>query len=615
MFSSAPMLSARSPEVPSNVRKNPNEFPQLPHAASSHQSAHTTFHAVRMIVCLAMTCSVAMAADPDVIFHNGKVVTVDTSFSIAEALAVDGERITAVGSNAEILKLAGPDTQRIDLMGRTVLPGLIDSHVHASGAAVYEFDHEIPPMETIDDVLKYVQRRAEQLEDGQWIIMNQVFITRLRDQRFPTRQELDQVAPNNPVYFRTGPDAALNSTALKLNGIDKAFEITDGQPGRIEKDPATGEPTGVIRAAGRFIKTESPEKKPLFEERKAQLSKLLSDYNAVGITSIVQRSAGEEDIRLYESLKADSRLTCRTFLCWSLNPDGDFEKIRQSIQKAVSHPAHEYNNLLWLRGAKVFLDGGMLTGSAWMRQPWGVSSIYSISDPEYRGVLNIAPDRMYEVAKYCLENDLQITAHSVGDGAVHALIDAYERVNQDFPVADKRPCITHCNFMSAEAIQRMKQLGIVADIQPIWLHLDGRTLWNQFGEDRTAFFQPYRTIFDQGVVVGGGSDHMQRIGSLRSVNPYNPFLGLWTTLTRQPRWTDRPLHPEQIITREQALRFYTINNAWLTFEEKEKGSLEAGKLADLIVLDRDILTCPVDDVKDIDVLQTWMGGKQVFVRK
>jgi hypothetical protein len=565
------------------------------------------------LVLLVLQC-VARGESADVIVHHGKVVTVNEGFEIVEAMAIRGDRIQAVGTNDEILKLAGPDTKLISLEGQTLLPGLIDSHVHATGAAVYEFDHEIPPLETIDDVLKYVQRRADILDDGQWIIMNQVFITRLRDQRFPNRHELDLVAPNNPVYFRTGPDAALNSMALQLNGIDKDFKITDGLPGRIETDSATGEPTGVIRAAGRFIKTESSEKSPSAEERKAQLEKLLKDYNSVGITSIVQRSAGEQDVKLFDSLRQEDKLTCRTFLCWGVNPDGEWEKVAEQIRQAAEHPMHEYNNLLWVRGVKVFLDGGMLTGSAWMQKPWGVSSIYSITDPEYRGVLNIQPDRMYEIAKYCLENDLQVTAHSVGDGAVQALIAAYERVNSDFSVRDKRPCITHCNFMSLESIQKMQALGIVADIQPIWLHLDGRTLLKQFGEERTNYFQPYKTIFEHGVVVGGGSDHMQRIGSLRSVNPYNPFLGIWTTLTRQPRWADAPLHPEQLITREQALRFYTLNNAFLTFEEKEKGSLEVGKLADFIVLDRDILTCPVDEVKDISVLQTWLGGKQVYAR-
>jgi hypothetical protein len=195
---------------------------------------------------------------------------------------------------------------------------------------------------------------------------------------------------------------------------------------------------------------------------------------------------------------------------------------------------------------------------------------------------------------------------------VHALIDAYARVNEEFPVRDKRPCITHCNFMSREAIDKMQQLVIVADLQPDWLFLDGATLRKQFGNERLEYFQPYKSCFDKGVVVGGGSDHMQKIGSLRSVNPYNPFLGMWITLTRQPRWTDEPLHPEQRLTREQALRLYTINNAYITFEEKEKGSLEKGKLADLVVLKQDILTCPLEEVKDIQVARTYLGGKLVY---
>ena len=586
-----------------------------PRKAKRHVTMRRSFcDQFASVLTLCVLASEACAQAPDLIIHHGKIVTVSAGFAIVEAMAVRGDRIQAVGSNDDMLKLAVPETKVISLDGQTVLPGLIDSHVHATGAAVYEFDHEIPPLETIDDLLKYVQRRAESLEDGQWIILNQVFITRLRDQRFPTRMELDQVSPKNPVYFRTGPDAALNSLALKLNGIDREFKITDGLPGKIETDPVTGEPTGIIRAAGRFVKTQSSEKTPSAEERKSQLEKLLQDYNSVGITGIVQRSAGEQDVTLFDSLRQEGKLTCRTFLCWGVNPDGEWDKVAEQIRKAAEHPAHQYSNLLWLRGVKVFLDGGMLTGSAWMQKPWGVSSIYSISDPEYRGVLNIQPDRMYEIAKYCLENDLQITAHSVGDGAVQALVEAYERVNKVFPIRDKRPCITHCNFMSGESIQKMQALGIVADIQPIWLHLDGRTLLQQFGQERTSFFQPYKTLFEHEVVVGGGSDHMQRIGSLRSVNPYNPFLGIWTTLTRQPRWADAPLHPEQRITREQALKFYTINNAWLTFEEKEKGSLEAGKLADFIVIDRDILTCPVDEVKDIVVNQTWLGGKPIYTR-
>ncbi|MBL8816090.1 MAG: amidohydrolase [Planctomyces sp.] len=567
-----------------------------------------------VLICLTLvffTSSIA-AQPPDVIFTGGRIVTVDQQFTIATALAIRGDRIVLAGSDSDVQKLAVPTTRKIDLLGKMILPGLIDSHVHATGAAVYEFDHPIPEMETITDVLEYVRRRADSLEDGQWILLNQVFVTRLRDQRFPTRWELDEVAPNNPVAFRTGPDAALNSLALKLCGIDKDFRITDGQPGRIETDPETGEPNGIIRSAGRFIKTDNPDRNPDATQQKEALRKLLADYNASGITSIVQRSADESAVQLFQSLLDDKQLTCRTFLCWGINPTGEWKDVSEQILTAARHPAHEYNNMLWVRGVKVFLDGGMLTGSAYMRKPWGVSTIYSINDPDYRGVLNIEPERLFEVARLCLQNDLQITAHAVGDGAVHTLIDAYRRVNEELPVKDRRPCITHCNFMSEEAIESMKQLGIVADIQPVWLYLDGKTLHRQFGNERLTWFQPYKTLFEEGVMVGGGSDHMQKIGSLRSVNPYNPFLGLWTMLTRLPRWTDQPLHPEQIVTREQALRFYTINNAWLTFEEHEKGSLEAGKLADFIVIDRDYLTCPVDEIRSITVEQTWLGGQVVY---
>ena len=164
------------------------------------------------------------------------------------------------------------------------------------------------------------------------------------------------------------------------------------------------------------------------------------------------------------------------------------------------------------------------------------------------------------------------------------------------------------------SIFRRGRLGVVVDIQPAWLYLDTRTLTKQFGYDRLRYFQPLKSIFAAGGVAGGGSDHMQKIGSFRSINPYNPFLGIWTTLVRQPRWTDVPLHPEEKITREQAIRFYTINNAWLTFEEKEKGSLEPGKLADFIVIDRNLLTCDVDAIRETTVEQTWLGGRRVYER-
>jgi len=557
----------------------------------------------------------AFAQPPDLILHHGKIVTVDARLRIAEALAIKGERILAVGSDAEILGLKGPHTQTVDLQGKMVLPGLIDSHVHSTGASMFEFDHPIPDMESIEDVLRYVRSRAEALQPGQWITLSQVFITRLREQRYPTRQELDRAAPNNPVIFRTGPDASLNSLALKLGGISLEARPDEGKLGKVERDPKTGEATGIIRSVSRLVSASASERRPTAADRRSRLKMLLADYNSTGITSIVERTAGDSTVELFRGLRDTGELTCRVFITYSIDPQAPIEKLEEQIRQLAASPLRQYNNMLWVRGLKVFLDGGMLTGSAYMLEPWGVSRIYSIEDPNYRGMLYIEPGKLFQIARAALRNDMQLTAHTVGDGAVRALVNAYEEVNNEFPVRDKRPCISHANFMTMEDIQRMRRIGIVADLQPAWLRLDGATLEKQFGDQRLRYFQPYKTLAEQGVVVGGGSDHMQKIGSLRSNNPYNPFLGMWITLARQPRWTDKPLHPEERITREQAIRFYTINNAFLTFEEKEKGSLEAGKLADLVVLDRDILRCPLDQVKDTQVERTYLGGKLVYQRR
>ncbi|MBM3737676.1 MAG: amidohydrolase [Acidobacteria bacterium] len=553
----------------------------------------------------------AQAQTADLILHNARVVSVNSRFEVFQAVAVKGNRIQATGSNATILRRKGPSTKVIDLGGKTVLPGLMDTHVHAADASMYEFDHEIQDMQTIADVLAYLRARAAVTPKGQWIRLSQVFITRLREQRYPSRAELDEVAPNHPVIFGTGPDASVNSMALRLSGITREKHPKEGHVGKIERD-ANGEPTGILRSHSQFVRPGPSGRTATTEDRLTRLKMMLADYNSVGITSVADRSVSDSEVDLYRELHKRGELTCRVFLNYDIDPNAPLEEVKARMMKARRDPLHTYNDMLWLRGLKAFLDGGMLTGSAYMREPWGPSKIYSIVDPNYRGMLYIQADRLYELTKFALQNDLQFTAHSVGDGAVQALVRAYERVNTEFPVRAQRPCLTHANFMYPEGIEIMKKVGIVADLQPAWLERDGATLTKHFGNPRMRYFQPYKSLFDAGVVVGGGSDHMQKIGSMRAINPYNPWWGMWLTLVRQPRWTDQPLHPEERITREQAIRLYTANNAFLMFDEKNRGSIEAGKLADLVVIDRDILQCPVDQVKDIRVERTWLGGREVF---
>lgn len=558
------------------------------------------------------------AAEPaDFILRNAKVAIVDERFTLAEAIAVRGQKIMAVGKNDDISRLVGPGTRVVEARGRLVIPGLMDSHTHPSGASLYEFDHPMPEMESIADVLAYIRSRAAVVPEGQWITLSQVFITRLREQRYPTRAELDAAAPKHPVVFRTGPDASVNSLALRLNKIDRHFQIPDGVPGKVERD-SHGEPTGILRTHGNYFKSgPTGARSPSEADRQARLRELFRDYNSVGITSIGDRDASPEAIDRYAKLRETRALTVRVSCSHSIGSLGELAKIQDHIRNVARHPLAVGGDD-WLRviGIKMYLDGGMLTGSAFMRQPWGVSEIYSITDPQYRGVLFIPKDRLKPMVRAAVEGGLQFTAHSVGDGAVHTLLECYDELTKaGLPVRATRPSITHCNFMSQEAVELAARLGVVADIQPAWLYLDTRTLTKQFGYDRLRYFQPLKSIFAAGGVAGGGSDHMQKIGSFRSVNPYNPFLGMQTAITRRARWHDGRLHPEEALTREQALRFYTINNAKVLRKETTTGSLEPGKLADLVLLDTDLLTCPEDKIRDTKALLTMVDGKVVWEAK
>ncbi len=567
----------------------------------------------RVILACFFTCSaVACAEEAELILHHGKIVAVDEKFTQHEALAITGERIVAIGTNDDILKLRGENTKTIDLAGKFVMPGLIDSHVHPSGAAMTEFDHDVPQMDTIADVLAYITARAKLLGAGKWVVVRQVFITRLKEQRYPTKAELDAAAPENPVLFSTGPDASVNSLALKLSGIDKDF-VVEGK-GYLEKDPDTGEPTGILRSCTRYIKADVVSKPASEAERRERLVELFQAYNAVGITSVADRDADRSAVDRYRALLDSQRLSVRMAVSRHVDTEGSVEQIQKNIADIAADPLCQGDSRLRIVGIKTYLDGGMLTGSAYMRQPWGVSEIYSIRDPAYRGVLFIPREKLLPIVKTTIEHNLQFTAHSVGDGAVTQLVSVYAELDKEKPIRDTRPCITHSNFMTYEAVEQIAKLGIVVDIQPAWLYLDGKTLLAQFGNERLRYFQPLRSIFDTGGIAGGGSDHMQKIGPRRSINPYDPFLGMATTVTRRARGLKEPLHPEEALTRQEMLRFYTRNNAWVIRQEKELGTLEPGKLADFVILDTDLLACPDDAIEKTQVIATYLGGREVYRR-
>jgi len=325
----------------------------------------------------------------DSVFYNGNVLTVDRDFRKVEAFAVVGDRIAAVGANADMLALAGDRTRTFDLGGKTVLPGIIDSHTHPVAAAMYEIDHEIPTMETIEDVLAYFRSRTEMVPKGEWIGLHQVFITRLRDKRYPTRAELDAAVPDHPAYMRTGPDAMVNSLALARLGITRDSGDHEGSDhGRIERDAQTREATGMLRncrSVGSFLLPDLGNITPAM--RLSRLKKQMAAYNSVGITTVSDRNATESDLALYRALKDAGDLSCRVYAFHAVSGSLSTDEIRTTVTDIARSPLAKKDNLLWCGGVKMFLDGGMLTGSAKMREPWGISPIYGITDPEYKGML------------------------------------------------------------------------------------------------------------------------------------------------------------------------------------------------------------------------------------
>ncbi|MEO6183161.1 MAG: amidohydrolase family protein, partial [Verrucomicrobiota bacterium] len=424
------------------------------------------------------------------------------------------------------------------------------------------------------------------------------------------------------------PVSVANSKALEVSGITRA--TSNPTPGEIVRD-ANGEPTGLLRNAAHMLKSASSAFKPTADEQRAAVKKLHSLYNRQGITSIGERRTETEAIDLFRDLEKSGELTVRINCTRMMEPvpktlDEALKKLDELTfgsserEHRTSNPEHSTSNYGptgvgddWVRigPLKVLLDGGMLIGTAYMREPWGVSDVYQINDPNYRGLLNVKPAILNPLYLEAARRGWQLAAHCTGEASPDVLLDCYENIHAQMDLRDRRFLVTHANFQFADSLKRFQSMGIAADVQPAWLYKDGASLRQTLGERRMQSFQPLKTCFDEGICIGGGSDHMVQLDSFDSTNPWNPWLGMWVAITRH---TERGKvdKPEQRLSREQAIRLYTINNAFLNFDERKKGSLEPDKLADLILIDRNVLTCPVDEIKNTRVLLTMVGGKIVW---
>jgi predicted amidohydrolase YtcJ len=554
-------------------------------------------------------CYALLGADADLILYHGKIVTLDGRSSTASAIAMKGGRITRIGSDAEVRKAEGSSrTQQIDLGGKMVLPGLIDAHVHPLGAGLSEYRGELPPLNSYAAVQNYIRMKAKTTPKGKWIVVPRTFPTRLAEMRMPTRDVLD-VDADHPVLFDASYVWIVNSLGLKMCGIDRN---TPNPPGGVIVKDAKGEPTGILRHAESLVKGVSTAETFTEAEKLDALEKMLHRYPTIGLTTIGDRAVVDEDVKLYRQLKASGKLPIRSVLTWRMPTNAPTEELVRTIREKpwVTNQGDE-----WLKfGAfKVTLDGGMTIGTAYQRQPYGgiAPQLYGISDSHDRGQLFVPPDKLLAIMRAARDKGWAMTAHSQGGGAVDTLLETFEKLNAEKPIAPSRSHWMHASFQSPEAIARAKKIGILADVQPAWLYFDGPALEKVFGHEGMRNFFPLRQYLNAGIILAGGSDHMIGFPADKAVNPYNPFLGMWTAVTRKMH-DGRVLYPEERLTRDEALRMYTTGPAYMQFSEKDKGTLESGKLADMVVIDRDYFTCPEDDIRNIKPVTTILNGKIVY---
>ena len=577
-----------------------------------------------------MTCAAAvlLSAAPaptgqqppaDLVVVNAKVLTVDANDTQAEAVAIRGNTFAAVGTTAAIRKMAGPGTRVIDAGGRTVVPGLIESHVHATGAARGEVAQPFVQLHSIEEIKDWVRARAREAGPGGWVRLPRVDVTRIRDGRLPNKGDLDEAAPANPaVYtwqYANRNVQILNDAAIRAAKISKA---TAAPRGCTLHFAPNGDFTGRMENCQSLLNI--PQRPVTDAQYLDSLAALMKRYNEVGITSITERSSNAEGFRDYQQLRAQGRLPLRVRVTMRV---GTGDNSEAAIARTIAGLGVKYDEGDdWVRVGplKIGIDGGALYGTALMREPYPATShaLYGITDPGHRGEFGRGQGLTAEgVTNYVrVGNRLgwQLSSHVTGDRGVDIVLDAIEAANKEQSMLDKRYNLIHAYFASADTAKRAASLGAVVDTQPMWFYKDGDALMKALGPRYMNTFIGVKTWKDNGVTVALNADHMQGFDPVGALNPYHPMLAMQAAITRKTQG-GQLIGAAERISRLDALRMTTINAAFIGFEEKKKGSIEVGKLADLAVLTADFLTVPEDQIVNIKSNLTIVDGKVVHETK
>jgi predicted amidohydrolase YtcJ len=559
----------------------------------------------RRLLALGLALSLlapAAAAPPlpaDLVLVNGKVWTVNKAHPEAEAVAVLRDRIVAVGTSADVKQLAGPNTRVIDLQGRRVLPGFYDSHVHLLGSGMRLGQVALKDARDEAEFGKRLQEFDKKLPRDRWLLGGEWDHDRAFDGKLPTAELIDKYVRDRPVFLRRydGHMAVANSKALEMAGV--TADVADPSGGVIYRKPNSKDPTGLLRDnAMDLVERKIPA--PSRDEIAEAVRLALAEARAVGVTSVQDMDGSDAEtrrrlFRLYQQLAKNGDLTLRIDLRWPL---GAWEELaRLGAESGLG------DDWVKIGGVKGFVDGSLGSSTAKMYEPY-------LNEPDSTGVFVTPLDTLHKNILGADKAGLSVAVHAIGDRANAELLAIFADVAKENGPRDRRFRVEHAQHLRAQDFNKFAEQGVVASMQPYHVIDDGRWAEGRIGAKRCATSYACRSLLDAGAKVAFGSDW--------SVAPLNPLLGVDAAVNRRTLDGKHPRgwFPEQAVTVAEAVEAFTLTSAWAAFEEKDRGSIEPGKLADLVVLSRDVLAADQrDHLAETEVVVTVVGGKVVYEKK